>query len=450
MAFDFPSAPTVGDIHTEAGVEYQYAGNGVWDLAGGGMMTDYVLKAGDTMTGPLLINGPSAPGQNLSIGSAAGIRTISLNPSSGNHAGLIEFWDPTNGTTRRGYIGYGLANDSTTPANNYLNINPEGGKIHINGNGLAMQENAGIHWGSTSAKTSHTDLSEGICLYGWGGTSKFGFNITSGTMGYCVENAANRHCFTVGNVEKAVINSSGLEVKGNITGTGSINRTGSIDASSHIQAAGGLYATGCNCIVRSNGVYIYQANATSGLYNAHQFQTSDGHANMWHQHNTSSARNDEGWIRTTTENGGYSTTWAFQNSIASSPGCDSNGAASALGFLVKSTAALKKGIRRDCGPDMVGAFDALKPVAYRRNDDHMWPPKDADGNLKPNPYPRDERERFGFVVEDMADKPLLKNVVEEVNYGQKDYAYDMAQVLALCVAKIKTLEAEIELLKKRK
>ena len=53
MAFDFPSAPTVGDIHTEAGVEYQYEGNSVWNLVGGGTMTDYVLKAGDTMTGTL-------------------------------------------------------------------------------------------------------------------------------------------------------------------------------------------------------------------------------------------------------------------------------------------------------------------------------------------------------------------------------------------------------------
>ena len=447
MAFDFPSAPTVGDIHTEAGVDYQYAGNGVWDLAGGGMMTDYVLKAGDTMTGRLNIDFTGS--DSLCIRSAAGIKTLSLNASASPHAGLIEFWNPANGTTRQGYIGYGSLTGAV--AANYININPEGGKVHINGGGLAMQDGAGIHWGSTSAKSSHTDLSEGICLYGWGGTSKFGFNITSGTLGYCVENASNRHCFTVGGVEKVVVNSSGMEVKGNIVGTGNITRTGNFDTTGHIQTtAGGVYADNCNIIARNNAVYIYQAPSTSGLYNAQQFQTSSGHANMWHQHNTSSARNDEGWIRTTTENGGYSTTWAFQNTIASAPGCDSNGSASALGFLVKSREALKKNIRRDCGPDMVGAFDALKPVAYRRNDDHMWPPKDADGNLKPNPYPRDERERFGFVVEDMADKPLLKNVVEEVNYGQKDYAYDMAQVLALCVAKIKTLEAEIELLKKRK
>jgi len=218
MAFDFPDSPAVGDEYVSGGATYHWTGT-VWDLGGMNTPDDFVEKAGDTMTGRLNIDFSGS--DSLAIRSAAGIKTLSLNASATPHAGIIEFWNPANGTTRQGYIGYGSLTGAV--ADNYININPEGGKVHINGNGLAMQENAGIHWGSTSAKSSHTDLSEGICLYGWGGTSKFGFNITSGTLGYCVENVGNRHCFTVGNVERFIINKDGAyNVSGHF-------RTGEVD-----------------------------------------------------------------------------------------------------------------------------------------------------------------------------------------------------------------------------
>jgi len=54
---------------------------------------------------------------------------------------LIEFWDPAKPNTRKAYIGYG---GGTDVASYYININPEGGKVHINGGGLAMQDGAGI------------------------------------------------------------------------------------------------------------------------------------------------------------------------------------------------------------------------------------------------------------------------------------------------------------------
>ena len=219
MAFDFPDSPAVGDEYILNGAKYTWTGL-VWDLSGADAALDYVQTTGDTMTGPLNINTPGADGASLCIRSELGVRTISLNPSGPPHSGLIEFWDPAKPDTRKAYIGYGAG---TSVADYYININPEGGKVHINGAGLAMQDNAGIHWGNTSAKTSHTDLSEGICLYGWGTTSKFGFNITSGTLGYCVENVGNRHCFTVGGTERFIINKDGAY---NVTGH---FRTGEVD-----------------------------------------------------------------------------------------------------------------------------------------------------------------------------------------------------------------------------
>lgn len=55
MPFEFPTAPAAGTIHSEFGVEYVWDGT-VWNLQTGGDMTDYVLKAGDTMTGPLVLD----------------------------------------------------------------------------------------------------------------------------------------------------------------------------------------------------------------------------------------------------------------------------------------------------------------------------------------------------------------------------------------------------------
>ena len=205
MAFDFPENPAVGDEYVSGGATYTWTGT-VWDLGGMNAPADFVEKTGDTMTGPLNIDTAGSAGASLRIRSELGVQTISLNPSGTPHSGLIEFWDPAKPDTRKGYIGYG---GGTSVADYYININPEGGTVHINGAGLSMQDGAGIRWGNTSAKSSHTDLAEGICLYGWGGTSKFGFNITSGTLGYCVENVGNRHCFTVGNVERFIINKDG-------------------------------------------------------------------------------------------------------------------------------------------------------------------------------------------------------------------------------------------------
>ena len=231
MAFDFPSNPAPGDEYASGGATYFWTGT-TWDLQTAGTIADKVDKAGDTMTGQLNINRDTSAGEwSIAIAPDNGLKTMTLSPSSTPHSGIIEFWMP-DGVTRRGYIGYGAGTDVAT---NYLNINPEGGKIHINGAGLAMQENAGIHWGNTSARSNPLELNEGICLYGWGTTSKFGFSITSGTLNYVVENVGNIHCFRVGAENVMDIRSDGVRIPGgnlNVTGTSSF--TGAISAAGKI------------------------------------------------------------------------------------------------------------------------------------------------------------------------------------------------------------------------
>jgi len=185
MAFDFPSAPTVGDIHTEAGVEYQYEGNSVWNLVGGGAMTDYVLKAGDTMTGGLLAPSVKAIGDGT-------VGQLWLSPGDTTRCGNLE-WRMVDGA-RQAYMGWGTKS-------NWINFKTEDsckGLYMDGGADLYMGDNSGLHWGNTSAKTDVNDFSEGICLYGYGSTSQFGFNVTSGTLNASVQNAANKFDVNVG------------------------------------------------------------------------------------------------------------------------------------------------------------------------------------------------------------------------------------------------------------
>lgn len=82
MAFDFPTSPTVGDTYTSGGVTYRWDGV-AWV---GGPIVDagaYVLKAGDTMSGPLVL--PADPTAALQ---AATKQYVDVVPSiNGNRAG---------------------------------------------------------------------------------------------------------------------------------------------------------------------------------------------------------------------------------------------------------------------------------------------------------------------------------------------------------------------------
>jgi hypothetical protein len=183
MPWDFPDSPVAGDAVTLGGVDYVYDGM-VWNLAGGGAMTDYVLKAGDTMFAPLWIEGSDPT-----------MGQLRLSGGGGTQAGIVEWIAPraaaTDPIVRLGYLGWGSATDLTWRFENGCTGLTLGGD-------LRMGDGQGIHWASTSAVADKFDFSEGICLYGYGGTSQFGFTITSGTLNYVVQNAGNDHEFWCG------------------------------------------------------------------------------------------------------------------------------------------------------------------------------------------------------------------------------------------------------------
>jgi hypothetical protein len=62
MAFDFPNSPTLGQVYTSSGVSFSWNGYGWQTGSGGSEAGVFVLKVGDTMSGPLTLSGaPTAP-----------------------------------------------------------------------------------------------------------------------------------------------------------------------------------------------------------------------------------------------------------------------------------------------------------------------------------------------------------------------------------------------------
>jgi len=75
---------------------------------------------------------------------------------------------------------------------------------------LEMTGAAAIHWDTSGVVTGQHDLSKGIALYGYGTTSQFGWNITSGTLNHIVQSASNKHNFIVGTENKLQIAAVGI------------------------------------------------------------------------------------------------------------------------------------------------------------------------------------------------------------------------------------------------
>jgi hypothetical protein len=163
-----------------------------------GVAGDFVLKTGDSMSGQLNLALQPTP---LSFGGK-----VWANVYSPGNESYIEFW-----TNNGGYSdNWSLKTTAANPPGINVNGNTSTASLNVRSGAVSMGEGAGIHWASTSAVATATDFSEGICLYGFGGTSRFGFTITSGTLNYVVENAANKHNFTVGTENKLNIRADGL------------------------------------------------------------------------------------------------------------------------------------------------------------------------------------------------------------------------------------------------
>lgn len=171
---------------------------------------------------------------------------------------------------------------------------------------IVMGDLAGIHWGNTSAQTVVTDFSEGICLYGYGGTSQFGFTITSGTLNYVVQNAGNFHKFWCGAVNTLTVEDD------------RINVTGNQNISGYVDSVGGLYATGGSVWARSGGSLMFRTDDKNAWRNA--LNCEDCHIQYIE------GGNNDGRFRVWTSNGGYSDNWVWETTIVNgNPGMNVNG-----------------------------------------------------------------------------------------------------------------------------
>jgi hypothetical protein len=454
MAFNFPDAPVAGDTHTEFGVEYVWDG-AVWNLAGGGAMGDYVQKAGDTMTGGLRVK-------------PAGVGGVRMSPGDAGRAGMFEFYDAAD--VRMGYIGWGN--------NEFIRFFTEPGKKwDVQGRGFLMNEGAGIHWGTTPAQSDKFNFSEGICLYGYGGTSQFGFTITSGTLNYIVQSDANKHDFWVGAINAlslqkttSYINthltlgaSKNLVVGGTINATGEIRGKGNIFAERDLHATGNFDIDGTSDFAGTvelrgpvntrasfnayGGVRLMDnqqlhfdggKNEGEGQSVAMLFRKKGG-SELWGEIayqavDYGGGGTDEANLRFQLAQGGY----GWSNALEVKTGqiyCPRD--CSAASFIDRGVAATKSDICDPSEGDVLAAFDALRPRRFRKLD---AAPVDYDGN--PLPLLPTPKLRFGFVADELHAKPEVRDVVGTDLHGEI-IGTDIMQVLALTVAKVKLLEARL-------
>jgi len=205
MAFDFPSAPAVGDEFAAGGATYQWTGD-TWDLGSAAVSTDYVLKAGDTMTGDLNI---VAPGKLIAQGTdPATMGSTRIAGGGASQMGLVEWFKPDG--LRGAYMGWGSATRIQLQLENGI---------------TAFDVNGGINFG-TVAVSDQNNCSRHLKL--WHNTADdnkgFGLNITSGRMNFTVDSTSNMHCFMCGDTQAYMIDTAGST--GNmISGTSFIDRS---------------------------------------------------------------------------------------------------------------------------------------------------------------------------------------------------------------------------------
>jgi hypothetical protein len=164
--FDFPTAPIVGAEYTSAGVTYVFTGL-TWDIKGGDL-SDYVLKAGDAMTGP------------LTVGSAnAGWSYVRLATGNATQGGLVEWYNQD--ATRKAYIGWGDPTNINFELESAVNLNINNGDVRM-GNGNIWLNNANSSIRFTDAYTINASDAAGGIMYRanggwnyhdfWAGTTK--------------------------------------------------------------------------------------------------------------------------------------------------------------------------------------------------------------------------------------------------------------------------------------
>jgi hypothetical protein len=395
-----------------------------------GAVGNYVSRAGDTMTGTLV-----APSFEVKTAAqaASGVR---LFPAAPPNAGRIDF-QTADGSARKGYVGYGSDTDLVLHAET----------------GVTWRVSGGLGFGSTAA-TSATDLSNHIMLFG----ATFGFSITSGTLNYVVP-AASFHKFLVGTANKLQVDATGC-----LIGTAAVGDGYSIGDMWH-----GMYFNGSNTLVFTEYHNRFEWRAqTSGtkpggtlamtLYGG----TLDVKGQLNCRRENSMLWNTKSLIVSHTTTAGAQATTGGEAGIAlynyngtdgglrkhvltlekvadrfvARNGDDAAGACIkfvASGFDTVSDLRYKHDVRAMEDSEVASAFAALSPIRFRWN----W----VEGSSE------DQDQRLQWGLSANALEQAAPDAVTTGSFGEKSYGIE--QVLAIAIAKIKLLEAEIEQLKGR-
>ena len=202
VAFDFPASPTNGQTYSLNGVVFTYNGYG-WVQQGnsGGVNTAYVdsqdnlrvLKAGDTMTGPLTIVAPDAQ-MNWQRSGDSNVAQSYFNRASGATAWLWRWMDqgPTADLNVYRYDDAGViqtpaalrlsrASGSMVLGANIASNSPTTGTLTVAGGvGIGGSINAGINLYVNGEPASATDIVMNTVR---GGARNYGFRINQGVLG---------------------------------------------------------------------------------------------------------------------------------------------------------------------------------------------------------------------------------------------------------------------------
>ncbi len=146
MAFDFPTAPAVNDEYTIGGILYQWDGL-VWGIKGGSDPQDYVLKAGDTMTG------------TLQVKRDVGGTTIGLLSGDVTNAGRLE-WTNVDGT-RKAYFGYGPVGSVELTLDSATIFDVKGGDLAVRAGSIYAQGGGRFIFNNTDNNAWQNGLSLG-------------------------------------------------------------------------------------------------------------------------------------------------------------------------------------------------------------------------------------------------------------------------------------------------
>ena len=229
------------------------------------------------------------------------------------------------------------------------------------------------------------------------------------------------------------------------------NRRAILDVNTGVRKAGDTMAgqlTMNGAFVMASGWHVYldgpNANGnTARIY----FRNGGTSGEIYAERIGYNAGQNESRLRFHTANGGWGYHEIFRTNICSQGNGGHNclevmGGCGAVAFNVTSSRQLKNSIRTPAAAEITGAWATLKPRRFKWNDPP--PPVDEDGKPLANPRPPPPSSlEWGFVADEIGAGAA--DAVHRVDGEPAGYSVD--QLLAITIARVKQLEAEIATLK---